>query len=196
MANRTADGFAGIISAMRRARGALAGPAGVRLLAGAGALGVLLLCLPVFRGGAQTAPPAQAASQSCADEEYPDRLGARLKQILGRMQGVGEVEVLVTVSQDSQYIYATDTTENDQSDQAAAGGTGGSTQRQTQQSHVILNQDSGDQGLLTTRLPPRVQGVVVVCQGGGDPEVAARITEAVTAALGVGPSRISVSKLG
>ena len=39
MANRTADGFAGIISAMRRARGALAGPAGVRLLAGAGALG-------------------------------------------------------------------------------------------------------------------------------------------------------------
>ena len=43
-------------------------------------------------------------------------------------------------------------------------------------------------------LLPAVRGVVVVCEGGGDPLVVSAVTEAMKTALGVNTSQVCVTK--
>ena len=48
---------------------------------------------------------------------------------------------------------------------------------------------------LISTAPPRVLGIGVVCEGGGSPEVCARISDALSAVFDVGANRVSVSKM-
>jgi stage III sporulation protein AG len=47
--------------------------------------------------------------------------------------------------------------------------------------------------LLSTEMP-RVEGVAVVCAGGGDPNVRAELTELLTSLLGIGSHRVHISR--
>lgn len=49
--------------------------------------------------------------------------------------------------------------------------------------------------VLVTEILPTVKGVVVVCEGGDDPTVCARIQNAVTTALHITSKRVCVTKL-
>lgn len=51
------------------------------------------------------------------------------------------------------------------------------------------------QGLLVTELQPTVKGVVIVCEGGDQPLVQQRVTDAVTIALNISSKRVCVTKL-
>ena len=62
---------------------------------------------------------------------------------------------------------------------------------QEQQTHVLLDDGTA---LAQTVCAPRVCGVAVVCEGGGDVRVAARITELVAALLDVPSNRICVEQ--
>ena len=68
------------------------------------------------------------------------------------------------------------------------------------QVRVMVTFSSAEQALYegSTRVgstPPRVLGVAVLCSGGGDSAVRARLTGMLTALLGIGANRISVLPL-
>lgn len=46
-----------------------------------------------------------------------------------------------------------------------------------------------------TELQPTVKGVVIVCEGGDQPLVQQRVTDAVTIALNISSKRVCVTKL-
>ena len=52
-----------------------------------------------------------------------------------------------------------------------------------------------DSATKTKEVQPRVRGVLVVCEGGDDPVVAERVTEAVCKSLGVSTAKVCVTKL-
>ena len=84
--------------------------------------------------------------------------------------------VMVTLASGSESIYATDTDSD-----------GAST-------HVLLGSGGAD-GLVETVQTPQVQGVAVVCEGGGNATVQSRVTALVEALTGVGASHITVAKM-
>lgn len=47
----------------------------------------------------------------------------------------------------------------------------------------------------TKEIEPVIRGVLVVCEGGGDPVVVERITEAVTKALDISTAKVCITKL-
>ncbi len=47
----------------------------------------------------------------------------------------------------------------------------------------------------TKEIAPRIRGVLVLCQGGGDPVTAARVSEAVTKALDISSAKVCIAKL-
>jgi stage III sporulation protein AG len=47
----------------------------------------------------------------------------------------------------------------------------------------------------TKEIEPRVRGVLVLCEGGGDAVVAERVTEAVTKALDISTAKVCIAKL-
>lgn len=140
------------------------------------ALGVLLLVLPKS-SRVKSADPAPVF-QLEAEEK-------RLEQALSRIEGVGQVTVLLTLEASAEQEYARDTEENRES-----GADGGLS------SEGVSRVTEMDSAPLTVRyLYPRYRGALVVIQGGGSAAKLA-VTQAVVALTGLGSDRVTVVKGG
>ena len=90
--------------------------------------------------------------------------------------GAGKTTVMVTLGTGEEMIYALDTQSGDM---------------QSQQTHVLLEDGSA---LTETVCVPQVCGVAVLCEGGADVRIAARITELVSALLDLPSNHICVEQ--
>lgn len=172
------------------------GKKGTTILMAAGLIGIALILLSTF-WPPSAGKSSKSASSSISSDEYAARLGKQLEGIVGRIDGVGKVQVLVTVESGVQYVY--EQNQKSSNDKSATSQTDGSTQTQenndTEQNPVIVDNASGGQSpLVRTELQPAVKGVVVVCDGGDNPTVKESVTDAVMTALDLPSTRISVSK--
>ena len=149
-----------------------------RLAAAVGLLAMLLILLselfpqPSAAGSTQKAKSAQSSSST----EYQAQLEERLERLISHMSGAGKTTVMVTLGTGEEMIYALDTQSGDM---------------QSQQTHVLLEDGSA---LTETVCVPQVCGVAVLCEGGGDVRIAARITELVSALLDLPSNHICVEQ--
>ena len=143
-------------------------------------VGILLGALLLFFGNragrdtsdsAPTAPPETSVPSA---ETYRAELESRVKALCSRVVGVGEVEVMITLSGGFEYVYATDT-------RTAAGG--------TTTTYVTVGSGSGESLVYITQKPPEIVGSGVVSEGGMEPTVRQEITARLSAALGVGSNK-------
>lgn len=142
------------------------------------ALGVILLAWPSGEQK-QTGQSPAAAPASSFD---PGEVERKLEQVLGKIDGAGEVCVALTVSDGVQKRYAVDETRKGEEEQTRT---------------VIVSTGSGTQEAVSVGEHwPDFRGAVVVCQGGGDPEVRLLVTQAVCALTGLGSDRVTVCKGG
>lgn len=158
----------------------------VNLLLALGLGGMLLILLADLRG-ASSDKTAAAASQTAdppalTEAEYTTQLEQRLQQMICRIDGAGETAVMITLEGSRETIYAQ--TEK-------SGGESGS----RESSPVLRRASSGEEALVEMTWEPEIRGVAVVCQGGADITVAARVTELVSVVLGVPSHRISIAKM-
>jgi len=141
------------------------------------ALGAVLLAWPT---GREKSAPVSEGTESLSFD--PGEVERKLERVLARIDGAGEVTVALTVSDGVQRRYAVD--EKRQGEEA---------QTQT----VIVSTGSGTQEAVHVGEQwPDFQGAVVVCQGGGAPEVRLLVTQAVCALTGLGSDRVTVCKGG
>ena len=144
-----------------------------RLAVVLGGAAMLLLLLSELLPATPSEIPAASASQASA---YREQLEAQLQDLIGQIDGAGATTVMVTLETGEETVYATDTQ---------------SGQTQSQETHVLLDDGTA---LAQTVYYPQVCGVAVVCDGGGDVRVAARITELVRALLDISSTRICVEQ--
>ena len=149
-------------------------------------VGVLLLIvvLPVKEdkntcSNSQKKAKAKSVSEStCDDEEYEKLLEKKLEGILERMDGVGEVSVMITLSDDGTRIMDKDTKETSES---------------IEKTTVIYDDEDASVPYVTDK--PTVSGVLVVAQGGGSPQVNNDISNAVSALFDVPMHKIKIAKM-
>lgn len=136
---------------------------------------VLILCSELWpaSGGSRTGDGA-ASGQTAAS--YRAGLEQQLAGLIAQVEGAGETTVMVTLESGEERIYATDTQTGTE---------------QSRQTHVLLEDGTA---LEETTYLPTVCGVAVVCDGGGDVGVEARITALVSALLDVPANRICVEQ--
>ena len=132
-------------------------------------LGVTAMLLILFSELFST--PAKTAANAGREQ-----LETQLTELIEQLDGAGKTAVMVTLESGEETIYAVDTQ---------------SGQMQNQETHVLLEDGSA---LEETTYLPAVCGVAVVCDGGGDVRVAARITELVRALLDLSANRICVEQ--
>lgn len=70
------------------------------------------------------------------------------------------------------------------------------------ETHVLLTMENsveyvylGDSTTKTKEIEPLIRGVLVVCEGGDEPVVIQRITDAVTKSLGISTAKVCITKL-
>ena len=127
--------------------------------------GIVLMLLP---GGEKTAEPAQPLPTS-------ESLESRLEAVLRRIDGAGDVAVLLTEAQGGETFYQTE--------------------GEDEKTVLITGTDRSESGLVRTSRAPVYQGAVVVCRGADSPAVRLAIVEAVANATGLGTDRITVLKM-
>lgn len=108
-------------------------------------------------------------------------LSAELKQILMQIDGVGNVELMLSISAGEKTIYQTD--ENNSN---------GTIRTET----VIITDSSRNQQALVTQVQPiTYRGAIIVCQGADNQQIKLAIVEAVSRLTGLGADCISVLKM-
>ena len=155
----------------------LAKPNRAKLAVALGAAAMVLILLSELLP-APGAPAVNTPETVSTAAPYKQQLEQQLEQLIGQVDGAGKTTVMLTLESGEETIYALDTL---------------SGQTQSQQTHVLL--EDGTALEETTHLPT-VCGVAVVCEGGGDIRVAARITNLVAALLDVPTNRICVEQRG
>ena len=129
-------------------------------------------------------------------EEYGARIEKKLGDMLNRIQGVGQVHIMVTLENSGEYVYALEEKRNWDKNISpdSAGGTVNAREN-IQQSYILVDAGYGQkEPLVRTRLEPKIQGVVVVCQGAGDIRVRQSIVNVVVTALHISSTRVCVEQ--
>ena len=139
--------------------------------------GVVLMLLPA---GKQEIEAADTAGEEMSFSlEETER---RMAEVLSAMDGVGRVQVMLTLKNGPELELAEDADDTDRD---------GELRRQREP--VTLNRGSGYQDVVVTRETyPVYLGAVVVCQGAGSGGVRLAVTEAVAALTGLPADRITV----
>lgn len=174
---------------------ALTGKKQLLILLLAGIL-LIVIALPTKTDDRETATAVPAEGE-LDEEAYVEGLEERLTEILEEMEGVGTVRVMITLSSSTEKIVEKDTdrTSAQVTEEDAQGGTRTSTDRTSSETTVYNEQDAGGQTpYVSKELTPKVEGVVVIADGGDNAVVVQKITEAVQALFGVDTHKIRVMK--
>ena len=138
------------------------------------AIGLALMLIPIGKQQTNTQP---VVTQQATKAD----MTAQLTAILGQIQGVGRVQVLLTVAAGEQTIYHSDENSTDTSVRL--------------ETVIITDSQRNQQALVQQVLPESYRGAIVVCQGADSPAVKLAIVEAVSRATGLGADSISVLKM-
>ena len=150
------------------------------LLVVLGAAGMLLLALSEWLPAETEPPPETEAAVEQLPAGYAAELEDRLAGLLAQVEGAGQVTVMVTLQGGEETFYAKNT------DTAADGAV---------HEEPVLVGGSGGPALIERVSVPALQGVAVVCEGGGSAAVQSRVTDIVAALTGLGTSHITVTPM-
>ncbi|OOO00177.1 MAG: hypothetical protein ATN35_08660 [Epulopiscium sp. Nele67-Bin004] len=137
----------------------------------------------------------EASSDSIVSDDYERDIEKRLKDILGDIEGVGDVNVMVTLQSSSQKVLAQDTNAVTKST-TETDSTGGSRTilEEDIESNIIITSGSEPYILIREDMPT-IEGVLVVAEGGGDASIRVSIIESVSSLLNIPISKVSVFKM-
>ena len=164
--------------------------------------GILLLVIVVplpENADQDSADPVTASAQEGNEDsqKYEEYLEKRTEETLRHVEGVGEVEVMITLRSTGQKIVEKDQQSSSQSTEEtdSTGGTRSTEESSSDKTSVYEQGTDGSQiPYVTKEISPEVEGVVVIADGGDNAVVVRNITEAVQALFGVEAHKIKIMK--
>ncbi len=108
----------------------------------------------------------------------------RSEEILGKISGVGKVDVMLSLHSGGERVLAQDSSLRYSGSVQSPDSYERSTQPVTDGGGVVVTKETC----------PQYRGALVVCEGGGDDGVRLQVAKAVSALTGLGSDRIAVVK--
>ncbi|ABY94749.1 MULTISPECIES: stage III sporulation protein AG [Thermoanaerobacter] len=135
------------------------------------------------------------AQKESSSEDYAQKLEKDLKNILSKIEGVGNVEVLITLNSDEEVVAAMDVVESSTTtnEKDSSGGIRETIQTESN-NKVVTSQDTSGQDapIVLKRIMPEIRGVIVVADGAKDPRLRYELSSAVQTALGIPAYKVKV----
>lgn len=138
----------------------------------------------------------QASEQIALDamEQYNKKIEKELCELLRKVDGVGDVQVMITLASSEERV----TLQNDSATTESTGedGTGSKRQKESATTEsVLVRKDGQDTPYLVQILTPEIEGVVVVASGADSGQTDTEIIAAVQALFPVQAHKIRVMKM-
>ena len=145
-------------------------------------IGVMLLvlsCQDLFSGKSTKSDQEQAVEQTTksSKEDYKASMERQVVELLSTVQGVGQVKVMLTLSASGKKVTLKDN----------------EVDKDKTQEETVLVEDENPYVVQETEPVP--EGILVVCQGGGDPTVQQEIIGAIEVLFHVEAHKIKVMKM-
>ena len=130
-------------------------------------------------------------------EASKDEIERKLEDILEKIDGAGDVKVMITYQDSGTQVVEKDknTSENSLEESASTGGVRSTKDQQLQESTVYEEADAGNTPFVSKELLPKVEGILIVASGGDNQKVKQNISEAVLALFQVEAHRIKIVKM-
>lgn len=155
-----------------------------------GVLGLMLIVFSEFIPKGKS-DKSHDDSSSVLDAAYSNTFKSdiekELKEIISKIDGVGEVSLMLTLDGTTEYVYAEDV--DTQTDENSTGKSD-----KYKNEVIIVDSDGNETALVKKIIEPKVKGVVIVCTGGGNIEIKERVIKAVSSALNISTNNICVEK--
>ena len=175
-------------------------------IAGALVLGVILLVLSsslFSRDNSEQEPPDEemilyVSTPIDQDNSFEAVLERRLEEALSKIDGAGEVRVMLTLSHGREIIVAEDKTTNESiTRDLGAEGDGKTTETSSIDARkiIITGNDGVSKPLVLREVQPQIEGAIIIAEGGDDIIVKQALTSAAGAVLGLQASRIQVFRM-
>ena len=127
-------------------------------------------------------------------EKNEDSLEKRLEKILSTINGVGNVNVLITYTQSKEVspMYNENNTTSHTTETDSTGGTRTIEEQGVNKEVIFTDENGANVPATKTVINPKVEGVIVTAEGAGNANIKGNIIEAVVAVTGVGAHKVQV----
>jgi len=126
---------------------------------------------------------------------YERALEIRLEEFFSLVEGAGQVRVMVSPLAGRETVFAVDVNESRSysTEEDAQGGSRETRQHTSQEQTVMVTDRAGtDRPLVLREIEPRIEGIVIIAEGGDNPFVREALTRAARAVLGIDAHLIQV----
>ena len=129
-------------------------------------------------------------------EAYETYLERRLEKLLGSMEGVGKIQVMVTLEDNGEQVLEKDEKESRTTTGEGSGETARTaTEVNLEYATIFVEEDGNKTPYIIQIKNPKVKGVVVICEGGANSSVAQNISKAIGALFSIETHKIMVMKM-
>ena len=124
-------------------------------------------------------------------------LETKLEEILSRIQGVGEVKVLLNYSESSEVVAMyNETSKTSNTEETDTSGGTRKIQETDTQKDIIYQEDNGEKTPITQKIvKPKIEGAIITAKGANQANVKANIIQAVEAVTGLATHKIQVFEM-
>lgn len=165
-------------------------------------VGILFLVITIPTGSKTKNTTTNSSDASNSDtstdtSDYEQYLENKIQSILSKVDGVGKVDIMVTLKGTGEKVLVSEDTisENSVKETDSDGGVRESLDKSSSQSYLYSNSQNGSEPYVSQEIKPEVEGVVIIAQGGADSIVVSNITKAIEALLSVPAHKIQVLKM-
>ena len=133
------------------------------------------------------------------EREYIKYLETHLEETLSQMEGVGDVVCMVTLAASAEQVVEKDLQVQDEHITENDSQGGDRITSQSSHEETTIYSESGEYGQIPyvrKEISPKVEGVVILAEGGNQAVVVKNITEAVQALFGIETHKIRIGKKG
>ncbi len=136
-------------------------------------------------------------SKTSDAETYASYLEEKLEEVLGKMEGVGRVKVMITLSDNGEAVVEKDTIDFSTSikETDSNGSSKNTLEREIQSETVQVENENGTYPYIGKEMLPTIEGILVVAEGGGNAAVISQISKAAQALFPVEAHKIIVVKM-
>ncbi len=149
----------------------------------------LLVYFSMFSQNDKVDSEVISTSGKTSISQYSMDLEKKLGDVLSKIQGAGDVSVMITFDGTPSYIYATD--ENQKTNQVTNGNTQTSTS-QTSSTPILVEINGEKQPLVCQEILPDIKGVLIVSSGADNTSVRLELLKATQAVLNVPTANIEI----
>lgn len=160
---------------------------------------ILIIALPTDTKEKKQAEEAKEniSKENNTMEASKNEIERKLEDILEKIDGAGDVKVMITYQDSGTQVVEKDknTFENSLEESDSTGGVRSTKEQQLQESTVYEEADAGNTPFVSKELLPKVEGILIVASGGDNQKVKQNISEAVLALFQVEAHRIKIVKM-